>query len=84
MAGMQYQCPWCDSFDVRKNKKGEVVCFECFSVCSIKDDVDIRLNSRTQDLPPPFPEELERPKNKRKGLERRNSSAHSGIITNTI
>ena len=62
---MKYQCPYCGSFDVRRNENGDVVCFECFSICSDKNVSNVSLNS--SDLPPNFPQELERRKLRKKG-----------------
>ena len=61
---MKYQCPFCESFDVKKNERGEAFCFSCFSVCS-DNDIDQLLWGRMGELPPPFPEELERKRTKR-------------------
>ena len=69
---MKYQCPFCESFDVKRNDVGEVVCFSCFSVCS--ESIDDMLWGRINETPPPFPEELERRKTKRSTRSQRGSS----------
>ena len=73
MQTMKYQCPVCNSFDVKKNEFGDVICFSCFSICS-DNDLDTMLWGRALDAPPPFPEKLERKKNKRTHRERNNNS----------
>ena len=63
---MKYQCPYCESFDIHRNEKGEVICFNCFSICSWETELDTRLSRKNTLIPPVFPEHLERPnKNKR-------------------
>lgn len=63
---MKYQCPYCESFDIHRNEKGEVICFNCFSICSWEKELDTRLSRKNALTPPAFPEHLERPsRNKR-------------------
>jgi len=79
---MKYQCPFCESFDVRKNELGEVVCFSCFNICSY-NDIDTLLWGRVTETPPPFPDTLEKRKSKRSSRGQRSSSA-SEIIRRII
>ncbi len=83
MPGMKYQCPFCESFDVRRSESGEVVCFSCFSICS-NYDVDDLLWKRAGELPTPFPESLERRKTKRTSNKSERDSSGSTIMTRMV
>ena len=60
LTNMKYQCPYCESFDIHRNEKGEVICFDCFSICSWEMELDTRLSKKNELIPPHFPEHLER------------------------
>ena len=59
---MKYQCPYCESFDVKRDEEGKMTCFTCFNIYS--SDM-IMTDSNT---PPPFPERLERRKERRRSV----------------
>jgi len=63
---MKYQCPYCESFNIHRNEKGEVICFDCFSICSWEKELDTRLSRKSALTPPAFPDYLERPKRSRR------------------
>ena len=83
MPGMKYQCPFCESFDVRKSESGEVICFSCFNICS-DNDIDNILWKRVSELPTPFPENLERRKTKRTSTKPERDSSESTIMTRVL
>mgnify|MGYP001809985893 CR=1 FL=1 len=74
---MKYQCPYCESFDVHRVENGDVVCFECFSICSNRDRARIQLDHNN--LPPIFPQEYERRK-----LRKKTPSSKEGINSEKI
>ncbi|MFH1224082.1 MAG: hypothetical protein V1647_07070 [Pseudomonadota bacterium] len=84
MPFMNYQCPYCFSFDVKKDKAGGIVCFECFSILTPSEILDVELNARINDAPPTFPQKLERPHQYAKNTSARRAFTNDRIMRNVI
>ncbi|MEI6092433.1 MAG: hypothetical protein WCQ47_01975 [bacterium] len=79
---MKYQCPYCESFDVYRADNGDVICFECFAICSDSKTNTSQLD--TKNLPPIFPQEYERRKLRKKEHSSKDAIASEKFMRNIV